>query len=235
MYCSRCGVEVDEGVEKCPLCEAPIQKLPADDKSPWPKDVAPSPSSPPMSPDERKALARTLTTLGFLIPAAIVLTVDWFINRRLSWSVFALISLGAVWMWSLIPLVFNRKPYLLIFSITAVSIAAMSGIGILSGHSGWILPIGIPVVVTAGFLGAGVTALTKSAKKIGGNLAAWILQALALLCIVSDILISSRINGTLRPGWSIVAASTLLPVSILLLYLHYRPSTQQKLRRYFHV
>ena len=235
MFCSRCGVEVGEGVERCPLCEAPIQKLPADDGSPWPKDVAPSPSAPPMSPDERKALARTLTTLGFLIPAAIVLTVDWFINRSLSWSFFVLVPLGAAWMCSLISLVFSRKPYLLISSITFTAIAAMSVMGYLSGNTGWILPIGIPVVITAGILGVAVTALTRSAEKVGGNLAAWILQALAVLCVVSDILISSRVNGTFRPGWSIVAASTLLPVSILLLYLHYRPSKQQKLRRYFHV
>ena len=235
MYCSRCGVEVDLAVEKCPLCEAPIQKLPIDDGSPWPKEEAPAAPAPPMSTDERKALARTLTTLGLLIPVSIVLTVDWFINRTLSWSLFVLVSLGAAWMWSLLPLIFNRKPYQLILSITIVAIAALSAIGVLTGDTGWIPPIAVPIVLIAGALGSGVTILTRRTMRVGGNMAAWILQSMAFLAVCADILINSQLKGSLRPGWSIIAASTLLPISILLLYLHYRPSRQRKIRRYFHV
>ncbi len=206
-----------------------------DDGSPWPKDEAPAASAPPMSADERKALARTLTTLGFLIPASIVLTVDWFINRSLSWSLFALVSLGAAWMWSLLPLFFNRKPYQLILAITVVAIVALTAIGILAGDKSWILSIAVPIVICAGILSSGVTTLTRKTRRVGGNLAAWILQAIAILTVCADILINSRFKESLRPGWSIIAASTLLPISILLLYLHYRPSKQRKLRRYFHV
>jgi len=235
MFCSRCGVEVDAALDKCPLCEAPLQKLPGDDNSPWPMEEAPAPTAPPMSSDERKALARTLTTLGFLIPASIVLTVDWFINRSLSWSLFVLVSLGAAWMWSLVPLIFNRRPYLLIVSITAIALAALTAIGMLSEETWWIVPIGIPLLVCAGLLTAGITFLAKSAEKRGGNLAAWILQGISILTVCADILISLQLKGSFRPGWSIIAASTLLPISILLLYLHYQPSQQQKIRRYFHV
>ncbi len=235
MYCSRCGVEVDPDVENCPLCDAPIQKLPMDDGSPWPGEEAPLPSAPPMSSDERKALARTLTTLGFLIPASIVLTVDWFVSRSLSWSLFVLVSLGAAWMWALIPLIFNRKPYLLIASITIVAMGAQAAIGLLSADAGWILPIGIPILLIAGLLTSGVTALTIRAGKIGGNLAGWILQAIVVLSGVTDILINSWMGGSMRPGWSIVVASTLLPISVMLLYLHHRPSRRQRLRQYFHV
>ncbi|MCK5735679.1 MAG: hypothetical protein KAH21_04330, partial [Spirochaetaceae bacterium] len=203
--------------------------------SPWPKEEAPVPSAPPMSSDERKALARTLTTLGFLIPVFIVLTVDWFINRTLSWSLFVLISLGAMWMWAIISLIFNQKPYLLISSITCIALGTEASIGLLSRDTSWILPIALPITISAGLLIMGVTALTKSSRRIGGNLAAWILQAIAILSMVTDILISSWISSSLKPGWSIIAASTLLPVSVLLLYLHYQPTKQQKLRRYFHV
>lgn len=235
MFCSRCGVEVDPAVEICPLCEAPIQKLPMDDGSPWPKEEAPAASAPPMSADERKALAKTLTTLGFLIPASIVLTVDWFINRSLSWSLFALVSLGAAWIWSLLPLFLNRKPYQLILAITVVAIAALATIDILAGDKGWLLSIAIPIVIFTGILGVGVTMLARRTRRVGGNLAAWILQAVAVLTVCADILINSQFKDSLRPGWSIIAASTLLPISILLLYLHYRPSKQRKIRRYFHV
>ncbi|MCK5251284.1 MAG: hypothetical protein KAJ98_15025 [Spirochaetaceae bacterium] len=235
MYCSRCGVEVDPAVDNCPLCDAPIQKLPLDDGSPWPSEEAPVTSPPPMSSDERKALSRTITTLGFLIPASIVLTVDWFISRSLNWSLIVLVSLGAAWLWALVPLIFNRRPYLLIASITVIALALQVALGLLAGDTSWILPIGIPIVGSAGILSTGVTALARSARRVGGNLAGWILLAIAVLSVETDILVSSWMNESWRPGWSIIVASTLLPIAVLLLFLHYRPSRQKRLRRYFHV
>ena len=235
MYCSRCGVEVDPAVDNCPLCDAPIQKLPLNDGSPWPSEEAPVTSPPPMSPDERKALSRTITTLGFLIPASIVLTVDWFISRSLNWSLIVLVSLGAAWLWALVPLIFNRRPYLLISSITVIALALQVALGLLAGDTSWILPIGIPIVGSAGILSTGVTALTRSARRVGGNLAGWILLAIAVLSVETDILVSSWMNESWRPGWSIIVASTLLPIAVLILFLHYRPSRQKRLRRYFHV
>ena len=206
-----------------------------DDGSPWPSEEAPVTSPPPMSPDERKALSRTITTLGFLIPVSIVLTVDWFISRSLSWSLFVLVSLGAAWLWALIPLIFNRRPYLLIASITLIALALQAALGLLAGDTSWLLPIGIPIVMRAGLLSTGVTRLTRSARRVGGNLAGWILLAIAVLSVATDILVSLWMNGSWRPGWSIIVASTLLPIAVLLLFLHYRPSRQKRLRRYFHV
>ena len=206
-----------------------------DDGSPWPSEEAPVTSPPPMSPDERKALSRTITTLGFLIPVSIVLTVDWFISKSLSWSLFVLVSLGAAWLWALIPLIFNRRPYLLIASIILIALALQAALGLLAGDTSWLLPIGIPIVVSAGLLSTGVTRLTRSARRVGGNLAGWILLAIAVLSVATDILVSLWMNGSWRPGWSIIVASTLLPIAVLLLFLHYRPSRQKRLRRYFHV
>lgn len=234
-YCSRCGVEVDETVSVCPLCDAPIQKLPMDDGSPWPEDEAPTPSPAPLNTAERKALARTITTLGFLIPASIVLTVDWFITRKLGWSLYVLVSLGAGWLWSIIPLMFNRKTFFLIFAETAIALGLETSVAFLAGDTEWLLPIGIPIVSLAGLLAAGVTAMGRSTPRLGGNLAGWILMAITVLSVATDILVNSWLSGALKPGWSIIVAATTVPIAILILYLHYRPSKQTRLRRYFHV
>ena len=54
-YCSRCGVEVDEGVPACPLCRAPIQRLDEGEArpglKPWPEHVVPD-ELPPLSAKE---------------------------------------------------------------------------------------------------------------------------------------------------------------------------------------
>ena len=234
-YCSRCGVEVDRIVDRCPLCEAPIQKLPADDGSPWPAEEAPAPASPPRSTDEKIALAKTITTLGFLIPVSIVLTVDWFVSRRLSWSLYVLASLGAAWLWALLPFVLSRSAHGLIWAVTGVAVALEWALGLLAGDIGWILTVGMPIVVGAGGLAALVTLLARCTRKAGTALAGWILIALGILSVATDVLVNAHFAGSWRPGWSLIVAAALAPVAAMLLYLHFRPSRQSRLRRYFHV
>ena len=234
-FCTRCGVEVDREVEKCPLCDAPIQKLPEESGSPWPSREAPAPAAAPRSAAERMVLARTITTLGFLIPAFIVITVDLFVSRGLGWSLYVLIGLGAAWMWAILPLIFVRRPYLLIGSLTVVGYALEWGIGLLSGDIGWILPIGMPILtITAGSTALVVLSARRS-KKVGSNLAGWISMAVGINAMTTDILVNAWTDGSWRPGWSIIVIGTVFPVAVLLLYIHYRPSQRTRMRRYFHV
>ena len=227
-------MEVDPTAAVCPLCDAPIQRLPKDDGSPWPEDESPAPPPAPLNSAERMALARTITTLGFLIPVLIVLTVDWFVSRKLGWSLYVLASLGAAWLWAIIPLIFNKKTFLLIFAETAVALVLETAVALLAGDTVWLLPIGIPIVSLAGLLTAGVVTAARRFHRLGGNLAGLILIAVTALSVATDILVNSWLGGALKPGWSIIVAATTVPIAILLLYLHNRPSKQTRLRRYFH-
>lgn len=234
-YCSRCGVEVDIEVDACPLCEAPIQKLPADGGSPWPSEEAPAPVAPPRSAEERMALARTITTMGFLIPVFIVTTVDLFVSRGLGWSLFVLISLGAAWMWAILPLILTNRSYSLVAAITLVGIALEWGVGLLAGDISWILPLGMPILILAGCLTDLVILLSRRSRKVGSNLPGWILIAIGILAVVTDILVGAWLKGVWQPGWSLIVTGTVFPIAALLLYIHYRPSQRTRIRRYFHV
>ena len=234
-YCSRCGVEVDREVERCPLCEAPIQNLPEENGSPWPSMEAPAPAAASRSPAERLVLARTITTLGFLIPAFIVVTVDLFASRNLGWSLYVLTALGAAWLWAILPLIFARRPYLLIGAVTLVGFALEWGIGLLAGETDWVLTIGMPILSIAAASAALVVLAARRSKKVGSNLAGWVSMAVGINAITTDILVSAWTDGIWRPGWSLIVAGTVFPVAALLLYIHYRPSQRTRMRRYFHV
>jgi hypothetical protein len=124
---------------------------------------------------------------------------------------------------------------MLILSVTLIAAGTQALLGMLAGETAWLLPVGIPVAAGAGLLAAGVIMMARKAGRIGGNLAGWILFALSILSTIIDILVSAWLYGNWRPAWSIIVASTLVPIAILLLYLHYRPTGQKRLRRYFHV
>jgi len=77
-YCSRCGVEVDEGTAACPLCATPIQSLDdtecKDGTGPYPQHIIDPEDTYRLSRAERRRIAVELLTLaGALACAALVL------------------------------------------------------------------------------------------------------------------------------------------------------------------
>ncbi len=84
-YRSRCGVEVGERAERCPLCEAPIQRLDAPEASParYP-EVPPSPNRP------LTYAVWVLVTAILLSVAFSSLTLDLLLNGGITWSAYPL-------------------------------------------------------------------------------------------------------------------------------------------------
>ena len=82
MYCIKCGVELSDSEEKCPLCGTvvfhPYIKRP-DGEKPYPVDRKPQETA------SRSGLLFILTML-FLLPLATSLLCDWKINGRILWS-----------------------------------------------------------------------------------------------------------------------------------------------------
>lgn len=234
-YCSRCGVEVDETVPQCPLCEAPIQQIPMKSAGPWPREEAPYPPAAPMSPEEKRALGRSMTTFGFLIPLLIVLAVDWFFTRNLSWSLIVGTALGAAWLWSIIPLYLGRRPYALIVVCSVVAMGLLGAISGLTGRREIFFPLGLVLAAAVTMATAAVTAATRTSKKRGGNVAAFILVAAGWVSVVTDLSVHLNFSGQWKIGWSLIVLATTLPVAALVLYLHYRPNRRSRIRRYFHI
>lgn len=92
-YCSRCGVEVEERAEVCPLCEAPIQRLdePREEPARYPDVVA--------TPDRQvRYLVWILSTAALLSLALMFVTLDVVLNERITWSRYPLTGAGVIWL-----------------------------------------------------------------------------------------------------------------------------------------
>ena len=104
MYCIKCGVELSDSEEKCPLCGTvvfhPYIKRP-DGEKPYPVDRKPQETA------SRSGLLFILTML-FLLPLATSLLCDWKINGRILWSGYVGGALTVFYVIVVLPMWFRR-------------------------------------------------------------------------------------------------------------------------------
>lgn len=236
-YCSRCGVEVHKEIRTCPLCRAKIQQFPEDGDGgrPFPPDELPAPRPPRMTPKERRRLIIILTALGIMIPILITLAVDITLNQSLSWSLYPVAALSASFLIVLTTLYMHQThPFWMIF-LNALLIAGTLVFLFLKGLvCKTILVYTLPLLALGMILSQGITKLSILSKRREGNVAAFINLGTGIFCFSTEAWLDWLNTKRLQPGWSLIVLAAIIPVSLILLYLHYRKK-EGFLRRYFHI
>lgn len=236
-YCSQCGVEVDDSVETCPLCQTPIQRLDESGlpRKPYPESVAGSPPVPPLTMGEKMAISRTITTIGFLIPLLFITAIDVFINRRITWSAIVNDALLGTLMVVLMCLFAWRRPYFLTFLIHLVMSAFLLILSFLVESGSWIWQVGLPLSGISFLLVFLCLWVVRRFRRRGPNVAGTILIALALFCGAIDLILVFYYDAQTKMGWSFIAASVLLPTAALLFYIQTPRFAHSRFRRFFHL
>ncbi len=236
-YCSRCGVEVHKEAQKCPLCSSPIQKF-ADDIAPgrtFPPDELPPRRPSQMTLKEKLRLAAVITAIAMLIPVLITLAVDLTLNNGVTWSWYTLIGLTAFLLLALTGIFAFKHPRQLIWTDVLISSSAlllMYGLSLIPATA---IRIGIPICLFAGVCSHGAFAFSHKTKKKGSNIGAFVLAAIGLFCLLTELWIDLIVFKDIQAGWSFIVLGATQPVTLLLLYLHYRKKKDGPLKKYFHI
>jgi hypothetical protein len=77
--------------------------------------------------------------------------------------------------------------------------------------------------------------LYKFARFKGFNILAIIFLSVAGFCILLEIILDRYVKGVVDVHWSLLAAVSILPISLVLLFVHYRMKKGNKLESFFHV
>jgi hypothetical protein len=230
-YCAQCGVEVNNGVDACPLCgfSVPILSGEAVDPSPYPEIRLPADSAP----GTRRRLIWQVFTLILAVSFAIVLSSDLVKHEAITWSRYALSALGLVWLCATFALIFFRHAWLVYLGwfLSMVGFLALVDLG----HEGlfWFLPLGLPM---AGMAFASM-ALMHLLYHRGLRGALWWGCIAILLIVLSfglDLLISGFL-GAVSLTWSFIVLSIGGPLAVFLFYYHFRLGRRIDLKRVFHV
>ncbi len=174
---------------------------------------------------------------GIIIISGITLTlvINLVGNQAITWSRYP-ITVGLV-VFANITL--NTFLYKKIVQFTAASFLSIAALLILldvyMGGTGWELKMGLPVLIAAYVTIIALNFMIRKSKQKGLNIIAYSLIAAGLLCICTDGIITLYSGSTLNFGWSLIVIVSVLFISFVLLYMHYRLKKATDLRRFFHI
>ena len=244
-YCPDCGVEIGDAPQ-CPLCGAKnpraatgpdTEKSCADAGSEKSSELhfMPEVVEKEFSGTEKRTIAWEVLSVAFCIAILVLAAVNLFESRRLSWSLYPIASIMLLWIEGAALLVLKEKPILRVFLSALAPLLFLVALGFITKNPRWALGLAVPIAVLAESLtGAVFFAISKSKQK-GLNLIAYVLVAIATLCIGLEIFIDLFSRGAVFFDWSPICAMSLLPIAAFLLYLNYRVIKTTNLRRLFHL
>lgn len=205
-YCVNCGVELEEGEQKCPLCATPV----VNPNHPCDPDALPA--YPRRMQEAAPSLVSRGITAGIIsaslaLPAMICLVCNFLITGVVSWSVYVLLALAVVWVASVPPLLIRRGT--LLWSI-GLDVAAIGGLLYVINRltlpvtgTDWFTPLALPLLLLGAVvaLGAAVAFRYGQPGKLYG-LVVCLLFTGALLVGV-ELITNGYLGKALSLRWSL--------------------------------
>ncbi|MFW6362937.1 MAG: DUF6320 domain-containing protein [Spirochaeta sp.] len=237
-YCSECGVEVDQSTRNCPLCNAPIysSSRPPEGEQGYAESSEIEDLLAQRPPGYARALAIQLLSLVCVTPVLVSLVINWLITGEFTWSLYVGVSMAAVWVYSVVPILLRRHISAILAICIGVTGILMWTVDILDERSRWFWEIGLPILAVLAVITGLVTLAAAISRSRGANVAAYILMGIILLCGAVDF-ISKRYVGADEPPftWSLIVAAAIGPVTLFLLYFHYSLAPKINLWKRLHL
>lgn len=230
--CPNCGVELDRGIEICPLCGNQKNKYsekPDGNRAYYPSDIL------KLNSQQRAKIGWELSGIIAASGMLVSIIVDLFIDKGLNWSLYSVTILTGIWLYITLFIFFRRRYLILIPLLTINTLAIQAVVDLIDPPLAWFVHLSLPFTVSFFILAGIVVLLTKRALYKGFNILAISFLALAVQCFVFEIFTDLYFSGMVRIKWSAITSSAILPFSSILIFIHYRLKRGLNLKSYFHV
>ncbi len=240
IQCPNCGVEAEENANFCSLCGEPLVENIADNvafikSGKLRREEKLLTDYHQLTGFQKRKIFWQISGLILISGIVITLLIDFIGNRDITWSKYpATISLVLFINFTLNT--FLRKKITL---MVALSFLSVTGLFILfdvyAGNTGWEIKLGIPLIMALYVTFIVLIYFIRSSKQKGLNVIAFSLIAAGLLCIYTEGMISIYFRSSVYFGWSLIVMVSVILISMLLLYMHYRLKKATDLKRFFHI
>ncbi len=238
--CPNCGAELEENANFCSLCGEPLPVKNED--NPAYLELRRLRKEEKLVSDYRKLTGlqrrKIIWQISVIILGAgmiIVALIDVAVNHNITWSKFPLT--GSVVLFiniSLVLFLYRRRVLLLLLSFLSTS-GFLVLLDIFAGRTGWGMKLGIPLLLAAYVSILLLILLIKRARQKGLNVIAYVLLTSGVMCLCTDGIISIYKKGDLSFNWSLIVVVSMVIISTILFYIHYRLKKVTDLKRFFHI
>ncbi len=226
MYCVKCGVRLQDGVEQCPLCRTPVWNPEAKEKE------HSYPESMPREYRESNTAAAVVITILAVMAMVTVLVVCLKLYGRLNWGGYVIGGLLLFYIAVVVPLWFShpRAEWLL----AADHAAAAGYLLFICAQTGgnWFLSFAFPITGISCLLTTGLTCLLKYVRHGKPYILGGFLILLGGATMLTEMF-EHLTFGTRMFRWSLYSAGFLAAGGIFLLISGMVPRLRQAMRRHF--
>ena len=144
-YCVHCGVELEENLKQCPLCNTPVYDP---SKRPDLIKAAPFPSEKaPVEKVKRKDLAILLSVVLISTSATCTLLNILVFNQSL-WSLFIIGVCACIWIFMIPVVIYSRLPIYVSVLLDGIALGSyLFLISLVTNQDRWFFELAIPIVV----------------------------------------------------------------------------------------
>lgn len=201
MYCIKCGVELADSEEKCPLCGlVPYhpELKPKKGRKPYPNTVAKQPRS------FKRASVMLMVSWFTAIILFTLMLVDYSLNHDMMWSRFVIISILLFYVLAFLPQWFKRPNPVVFISIDMVAITAFIALICVFTGGEWFFTFAMPIMIFATVISVTIVTLVRYVKKGFLFIAGGGFIALGVAMIVMEILINVTFGVRNYLAWSYI-------------------------------
>lgn len=215
MYCVKCGVELDEGVEKCPLCETPVMKIKEENENPVYNSEYPVININLYELKIRKV--KKAVFLSFFTISIISILEVFFQNiivyGELKWGYYAIPSIMIFDLFLFILLNSHTMRQNLFFIFTGLTIYFLI-LDYGNKSLSWSLKTGIPIAGAYCFIGFIFSFVWDKHKSDKIKIMNFFLFFVGIFLLILEFIISRRLS------WSIWASIPLFVLNVMLRYTY---------------
>ena len=229
--CIECGVELDDEMTSCPLCNTSVSSRvgPTFNKETEKKQLR--------HLEEKMYLMQwvlwQVTVVLLLSGVVATFVINLSIAGSITWAIYPIsICLMILAYASLIALWRTKFIFQLLggWFISALLLLAFSWYG----QQKWPIFLALPIVSVVNVVGVVFYLLLDHLKTKGLNVLAMVFVLLAVVGLAIETIISLYFTGEIILRWSIIVAACLLPVTAAILFMYFRTRNNSDLQKIFH-